>query len=99
MMESLSDPAVWWSLLQISVINVVLSGDNAVVIALACRGLDAKQAKIAFAVGAIGIIVLMTALTAAAAYLLTLPYLQLIGCVLLLWIGVKLLAAEEEADE
>ena len=99
MMESLTSPEVWWSLLQISVINVVLSGDNAVVIALACRSLNAKQAKLAFTVGAVGIIVLMTALTAAAAYLLTLPYLELIGSVLLLWIGVKLLVAEDEADE
>lgn len=99
MMESLASPAAWLALLQIAVINVVLSGDNAVVIALACRQLDAKQAKRAFAVGAVGIIVLMTVLTAVAAYLLSLPYLQLIGCALLLWIGVKLLAAEEEADE
>jgi YjbE family integral membrane protein len=53
----------------------------------------------AFAVGAIGVIVLMTGLTAAAAYLLTLPYLELIGSALLLWIGVKLLGAEESADE
>ena len=99
MAESLTNPEVWWALLQISVINVVLSGDNAVVIALACRSLDAKQAKLAFTVGAVGIIVLMTALTAVAAYLLTLPYLELVGSVLLLWIGVKLLVAEDEADE
>jgi len=99
MMESLTNPETWWALFQISVINVLLSGDNAVVIALACRSLPPKQAKLAFAVGAAGVIVLMTGLTAAAAYLLTLPYLELIGSVLLLWIGVKLLIAEDEADE
>jgi YjbE family integral membrane protein len=99
MIESLTSPQMWWSLLQISVINVVLSGDNAVVIALACRSLPQRQAKLAFAVGAVGIIVLMTALTAGAAYLLTLPYLELVGSVLLLWIGVKLLVAEDEADD
>lgn len=99
MIESLTNPETWWALFQISVINVLLSGDNAVVIALACRSLPPKQAKVAFAVGAVGVIVLMTALTAAAAYLLTLPYLELIGSVLLLWIGVKLLVAEDEADE
>lgn len=99
MIESLTNPETWWALFQISVINVLLSGDNAVVIALACRSLPPKQAKVAFGVGAVGVIVLMTALTAAAAYLLTLPYLELIGSVLLLWIGVKLLAAEDEADE
>jgi YjbE family integral membrane protein len=99
MIESLTNPETWWALFQISVINILLSGDNAVVIALACRSLPPKQAKLAFAVGAVGVIVLMTGLTAAAAYLLTLPYLELIGSVLLLWIGVKLLIAEDEADE
>ena len=98
MIESLTSPETWWALLQISIINIVLSGDNAVVIAMACRLLPAKQAKMAFGIGAVGIIVLMTALTAAASYLLTLPFLQLIGSVLLLWIGVKLLVAEDEDD-
>lgn len=99
MIESLSNPATWLALLQISIINILLSGDNAVVIALACRSLPPRQAKMAFAVGAMGVIVLMTGLTAAAAYLLTLPYLELVGSALLLWIGVKLLIAEDEADE
>ncbi len=96
MIEYLSSPEMWVALLQIAVINVLLSGDNAVVIALACRSLPAKQQKQAFAVGAAGIVVLMTALTGFAAYLLTLPYLEIIGSVLLLWIGIKLLAPGEE---
>ncbi len=98
-MESLSNPDIWIALFQICVINILLSGDNAVVIALACRDLPLKQQKQAFAIGAIGVIVLMTVLTAFAAYLMTLSYLEIVGSVLLLWIGIKLLAAEEEAEE
>ncbi|HEY6821488.1 MAG TPA: TerC family protein [Burkholderiales bacterium] len=98
-MENLTNPEIWIALVKIAVINVVLSGDNAVVIALACRNLPPKQQRNAFLIGTGGIVVLMTVLTAAAAYLLTLPYLELVGSVLLLWIGVKLLIAEDEADE
>ncbi|HZR70789.1 MAG TPA: TerC family protein [Burkholderiales bacterium] len=100
MIESLTNPEIWVALFQICVINVLLSGDNAVVIALACRNLPRKQQKQAFAIGAIGVIVLMTALTAFAAYLMSLPYLEIIGSVLLLWIGIKLLAPgdEEQGD-
>jgi len=97
--ESLSRPEIWVALAQIAVINVLLSGDNAVVIALACRSLPAKQARNAFIIGAAGIVVLMTILTAFAAYLLSLPYIEVIGSVLLLWIGIKLLAPEDEQDE
>lgn len=98
MLENLTNPDIWIALIKIAVINVVLSGDNAVVIALACRNLPPKQQRNAFIIGTGGIVVLMTALTGAAAYLLSLPYLELVGSVLLLWIGVKLLIAEEEAD-
>jgi len=97
--ESLSNAETWVALFKICIINILLSGDNAVVIAMACRGLPVKQQKQAFAIGAVGVVILMTGLTAAAAYLLTLPYLEIIGSVLLLWIGIKLLAAEEEGDE
>ena len=96
MTEMLTSPEMWVALFQICVINILLSGDNAVVIALACRNLPRKQQKQAFAIGAVGVIVLMTALTAFAAYLMSLPYLEMIGSVLLLWIGVKLLSGEEE---
>ncbi len=96
MVQLLSNPDIWIALFQICVINILLSGDNAVVIALACRDLPQKQQKLAFAIGAGGIIVLMTALTAIAAYLMSLPYLEIVGSVLLLWIGVKLLAPGEE---
>jgi YjbE family integral membrane protein len=94
--ETLSNSQTWVALFQICVINILLSGDNAVVIALACRELPVKQAKQAFAIGAVGVIILMTGLTAFAAYLMSLPYLEIIGSLLLLWIGVKLLAPGEE---
>lgn len=87
------------TLLQIAAINIVLSGDNAVVIALACRSLPPRQQKQAFLLGSLGVIVLMTALTASAAYLLELPYLELAGSLLLVWIGVKLLLPESGGDE
>ena len=61
------------ALLQIAVTNVALSGDNAVVMALACRSLPPRQQKLAFLLGSIGVIVLMGILTAFASHLLTLP--------------------------
>lgn len=98
MIAALSNPEMWTALLKIAVINVVLSGDNAVVIALACRSLPPKQQKAAFIVGTAGIVVLMTLLTVFAAYLMTIKYLQIVGSLMLLWIGVKLLVPEEEED-
>jgi len=98
MLEIFSNPDTWLALIQICIINVVLSGDNAVVIALACRSLPPKEARTAFIVGAVGIIVLMTGLTAGAAYLLDIPYVAIIGSGFLIWIAIKLLA-EEDADE
>ena len=84
------------SLAQISVINIVLSGDNAVVIALACRRLSPKHQKVAFIWGSVGVVVLMVVLTAIVVWLLSLPYLEIVGSLMLTWIGIKLLAAEEE---
>ena len=98
MLASLSDPDIWTALLKIAVINVVLSGDNAVVIALACRGLSPAHQRKAFIVGAGGIVVLMTILTACAAMLMTLPWIQAVGSVLLIWIGIKLLLPEDDDE-
>jgi len=98
-LESLTHADTWVALAQICVINILLSGDNAVVIALACRDLPQRQQKQAFAIGAVGVIVLMTGLTAAAAYLLSLPYLEIIGSVALLWIGIKLISGDSDGDE
>jgi len=99
MLDVLADPVTWVALFKIAVINVVLSGDNAVVIALACRSLPPREQKRAFIVGTAGIVVLMTLLTSCAALLMTLPYIQIIGCVLLLWIGIKLLLLVAESFE
>lgn len=99
MFESLSNPDTWTALFKIAVINVVLSGDNAVVIALACRSLEPKQQRNAFLVGAGGIVVLLTVFTVFAAWLMDLSYIQVIGSVLLVWIGIKLLVPEDEDDE
>ncbi len=99
MLAALHDPNTWTALFKIAVINVVLSGDNAVVIALACRSLAPKQQRNAFLVGTVGIVVLMTLLTSCAALLMSLPYIQLIGSALLLWIGVKLLRTEDEESD
>ena len=99
MLAYLTDPEMWTALVKIAIINVVLSGDNAVVIALACRSLNPKDQKKAFIIGTAGIVVLMTILTMFAAVLMTVPYLQLIGSILLLWIGIKLLLPEEGEDE
>ena len=96
MLATLTSPEIWTALFKIAVINVVLSGDNAVVIALACRSLPEKQQKRAFIIGTGGIVVLMTLLTAFAAMLMNLPYVQLIGSILLVWIGIKLLMPEDE---
>ncbi len=95
MLETLTSPDTWTALFKIAVINVVLSGDNAVVIALACRSLPHKQQKRAFMVGTGGIVILLTLLTAFAAMLMSLPYIQLIGSILLVWIGIKLLMPED----
>ena len=89
----------WVAALEIIVINILLSGDNAVVIALACRNLPPKQRRWGVIWGAVGAIVLRIILTYFAVTLLQLAYLKLIGGALLLWIGVKLIAEEEEEED
>ena len=90
-----SDQGFWVALAQIIGVNIVLSGDNAVVIALAARGLPAEQQKRAVAWGSGAAVVMRIALTIVAVELLRLSYLKLAGAVLLLWIAVKLLVPEE----
>ena len=97
-MSLLSTPDFWVALAQIILINIVLSGDNAVVIALACRALPPSQQRKAIIFGSVGAIVLRITLTFFAIYLLTLPYLKLIGAALLLWIGVGLLKGDDEEE-
>ena len=96
---TLTDPLLWTALLKIIGVNIVLSGDNAVVIALAARSLPAKQQKQAIFWGSGAAIIMRIILTLFAAALLALPWLKLIGSVLLLWIGVKLLVPEEDDED
>ena len=98
MLAWLSDVRTWTALLEIIGVNIVLSGDNAVVIALACRALPPRQQRLAIFFGSAGAIVLRAVLTVFAALLLAKPYLKLIGGVLLLWIAVKLLLPEDDGD-
>ncbi|MBO9129248.1 TerC family protein [Bacillus sp. 165] len=86
------------NLLEILLINIVLSGDNAVVIALACRKLPAHHRKKAIFFGTFGAIVLRVALTFIAVYLLSIPFVNFIGGLLLIWIAIRLLRGEEEED-
>jgi YjbE family integral membrane protein len=96
---SLSSPEFWIALSQIMLINIVLSGDNAVVIALASRSLSPSHQKKAIVFGSVGAIVLRIVLTFFAVYLLSLPYLKLVGAALLLWIGVGLLKGEDGDED
>jgi YjbE family integral membrane protein len=95
---NLASPEFWIALLQIIGVNIVLSGDNAVVIALAARGLPAGQQKRAVAWGSGAAVVMRIVLTIVAVQLLLLPYLKLVGAVLLLWIAVKLLIPGKESE-
>ncbi|HXU41620.1 MAG TPA: TerC family protein [Burkholderiales bacterium] len=95
MLEEVLSQAFWLGLLKIIGVNVILSGDNAVVIALAARSLPAKQQKQAIIWGSLAAIVMRVILTIFAVALLALPWLKLIGSLLLFWIGVKLLIPED----
>jgi YjbE family integral membrane protein len=86
------------AVVQIIMVNILLSGDNAVVIALACRNLPRRQRRLGIFWGVLGAIVLRVLLTFFAMSLLANPYLKLIGSALLLWIGVKLIADEEDSE-
>lgn len=86
-------------LLQIIVIDLLLGGDNAVVIAMACRKLPAHLRNKAIVIGTIGAIIARIILLVVAVKLLGLPYLKLVGGLLLLWIGIKLVANEDEDSD
>lgn len=91
-----STPQFWVDVFKIIMIDLLLSGDNAVVIALACRNLPPHQRGKGIMFGVGGAIGLRIVLTFFAVSLLALPYLKLIGALLLLWIGIKLILPEEE---
>lgn len=91
-----SNPQFWVALMQIVAIDIVLGGDNAVVIGLACRRLPEHQRKLGILWGMAGAIGLRVVLILFAVTLLAVPYLKLVGAALLLWIGVKLLLPEDD---
>ena len=96
---SFDDPGLWAALFKIIGVNIVLSGDNAVVIALAARSLPARQQKQAIFWGSGAAIALRIVLTLFAVALLALPWLKLVGSVLLLWIGIKLLVPDDDGGD
>lgn len=95
-MEQFMTPDFWIAVGQIIMIDILLGGDNAVVIALACRSLPPAQRTKGILWGTAGAIVLRVVLIFFALTLLAIPYLKLVGALLLLWIGVKLLVPEDE---
>jgi len=95
-MEFLSSPQFWIAVGQIILIDILLGGDNAVVIALACRKLPPKQRMQGILWGTAGAIFLRVILIFFALTLLAIPFLKIVGAILLVWIGVKLLVPEHE---
>ena len=95
-METFMTPEFWIAVGQIIMIDILLGGDNAVVIALACRKLPPKQRTQGILWGTAGAIVLRVVLIFFALQLLAIPFLKLVGAILLLWIGVKLLVPEHD---
>jgi YjbE family integral membrane protein len=98
-LNELQTTVFWVGLWQIILVNIVLSGDNAVVIALAARSLPPRQQNQAIFWGAGAAVVMRIILTVIAVEMLKWPWLKLIGAVLLLWIAVKLLMPEHDGDE
>jgi YjbE family integral membrane protein len=96
MLEFLFDATFWLAVLQIVAIDILLGGDNAVVIALACRKLPEAQRRKGILWGVAGAIALRIVLIFFALQLLALPLLKVAGALLLLWIGIKLLQPEDD---
>jgi YjbE family integral membrane protein len=88
----------WWiiALIKIMVINIILSGDNAIVIALASKNLPEKQRRLAIFWGAFGAVALRVVLTLIAIQLLKIPFLTALGGILLLWIAFKMVNERHE---
>jgi YjbE family integral membrane protein len=93
------DSTTLFAIAEIIWINLLLSGDNAVVIALACRSLPADQRRLGIGLGAGAAVGLRVVFTAIVANLLFLPFLKIVGGVLLLWIAIKLLIDETEEKD
>lgn len=95
-MEQFLTPEFWLAVGQIIMIDILLGGDNAVVIALACRKLPPAQRRAGILWGTAGAILLRVVLIFFALTLLKLPFLKIVGALLLLWIGIKLLLPEDD---
>ncbi len=89
----------WGSVFQIILIDILLGGDNAVVIALACRNLPPKRRIQGIMWGTAGAIILRVVLIAFAVTMLQIPFLKLVGGILLFWIGIKLLVPDDDAHD
>lgn len=98
-MPDLSSAVFWAALWKIIVANIILSGDNAVVIAMACHNLSDRYRRPAIFFGSAGAIVLRIVFCAVIGLLLDVPYLKLVGGALLFWIGVKLVLQDDEAAD
>ncbi|MEX8193065.1 TerC family protein [Comamonas guangdongensis] len=98
-LDFLTHAPFWIALGQIIIIDILLGGDNAVVIALACRKLPPAQRTKGIIYGTAGAIVLRIVLIAFAMTLLALPFLKLVGALLLVWIGIKLIAPDEDGHD
>lgn len=96
LLESMSQTPFWIALGQIIWINILLSGDNAVVIALACRSLPPRQKFWGIMLGAGAAVLLRVFFTIIIAQIMLVPFLKLIGGILLLWIAIKLIVPEED---
>ncbi len=99
MPEQLAHPQFWVAILQIVWINILLSGDNAVVIAMACRGLPRRQRRWGMIIGAGAAAVLLIVFTGVVSALMSLPYLRLVSAGVLFWIAIKLVGPAEIGDE
>ena len=99
LVNEMSHPAFWLAVVQVIWINILLSGDNAVVIALACRGLPPKERRWGMILGAGVASILLIVFTGVVSVLMTLPYLKLVSGVALLWIAIKLLAPQAHDAE
>ncbi|MCP5269947.1 MAG: TerC family protein [Burkholderiaceae bacterium] len=97
-MEEFLTPAFWIAVGQIIMIDILLGGDNAVVIALACRKLPPKLRTQGILWGTAGAIALRVVLIFFALTLLAIPFLKLVGAILLVWIGIKLLLPEHDDE-
>ena len=95
-MPDFASPLFWTAVLQIIAIDILLGGDNAVVIALACRKLPEAQRSKGIFWGVFGAIGLRVVMIFFALQLLAIPYLKIVGALLLFWIGIKLLMPEHE---